>query len=170
MSSNLACPFYHKKLKKRIEHICVRLGIKENQEDLFQEILLKFLENPNSKQTVEHAIIDIMRQQSGRKGMDHYEKKLLLRGAANIDDIHSSKLAYDCFESISQKIDANIHIGKIKDKRLFTIVKLYYVDGYTMLEIADSLELTMARVHQLIDDAIEIMQKNRKFRPLVDTL
>lgn len=55
-------------LTRRAKSVAVEQGFREDAEDLAQEVVLAFLKNPESKQTVKQAVIDAVRKDRGRSG------------------------------------------------------------------------------------------------------
>lgn len=51
-----------KKIYSRARFVAIKYGHTQEAEDIAQSVLLQFIKNPKSKQTVEHAVIDYLRQ------------------------------------------------------------------------------------------------------------
>lgn len=85
-----------------------------------------------------------------------------------VEEIDRHSLSYDIAVSGWQRADIEIAltraIGEL-DKRSQTIISLYYMEGLTMAEIAEILELTEARISQLHTAAIKMLREAVSSRP-----
>ncbi len=75
-----------------------------------------------------------------------------------VEELDRHSLAYDIAVSGWQRQDIEIALGRALgqlDDRSRTLVSLYYMEGLTMAEIADVLDLTEARISQLHTAAIK---------------
>jgi DNA-directed RNA polymerase specialized sigma24 family protein len=115
------------------------------EDDCVQECLLKFWQNGKG-QTVDQAVIDFLRTQSGRKGEPGYEAKLSLQNAVELPD----SLSYE-----SKAVEINVTDDL--DGRMKYICDLY-CEGYTFREISVYLGVTESRVSQMFKDFSEKMQ------------
>lgn len=118
----------------------------DTEDDCVQECLLSFWKNGKG-QTVDQAVVDFLRTQSGRKGDVNYEVRLNLQNAVEIPESLSS----------NQNFNIEIDITEGLDGRLKYICEKYS-EGYTFREIAVSLGVTESRISQLFKDFSEKMQ------------
>jgi RNA polymerase sigma factor (sigma-70 family) len=147
-------------LKKRVAHLCGTKYIYENPDDIFQELYTRFLNKPESKQTIEHCLIDYLRQRDGRVDKKIHCKGLIYR-AEDIDEYHHIEDDHDKYEAVEAKIDTDWRL-KILKPRDRLIIQKYYFDSMTELEIGKQLNLSDQRVHQIRVSALEQMRYARK--------
>lgn len=125
-------------------------------DDVAQEYAMRLLEGLHAKATIDQAYVDILRLRSGRKTQPGYEAKKALASLTTEKQMDHLAFIVDEREDLSQDemLDLKRLMGRIKNPRMQTIFRLR-LEGFTMLEIARSLDVTQAYIHQLIDLEIE---------------
>ena len=145
-----------KNLKQKVAKACFRRFKWLNPDDAFQDVYLHFLERPESRQTVDFAIIDILRSKHGRKGAPNYEARQSLEFAGNFEDL-TKKRAPDVFGQLEAKIEVERRFKQL-DEREKEIVEKWFYEGRRGADIAKDYELTESRVQQIKETALDKMR------------
>lgn len=147
------------KLKQRVAIALKKFnGNSDEQEDATQDILCAWLSRGFKRgQTVDQAVIDYLRKQSGRKGTSGYQQRLNLHNASSTEGLRDlgiePRVGGDCND-----------IAKLlrgRDRRLF----MSLAEGETLLEIANRIGLSESRVCQMVK---EINSKLKRILYLAD--
>ena len=64
-----------KELRKRAIASATRYGFAGSAEDIAQEVLCRFVEGRGKHQTVDQAVIDVIRSEHGRPGLPGHERR-----------------------------------------------------------------------------------------------
>lgn len=135
-----------RKLSRRAQYVARKYWHPDEAEDIAQSVLLSYLKNPESKQTVEQVVIDYLRQNGGRtRGGAH--RICLLDGHHSDEEIDLfvfDKSARSSGEQLSG-FERYLVGFETKDR---CIAVLRYVWGLTEKEIGFCLGLTESRISQ----------------------
>lgn len=144
-------------LKTLIRKIVFKKFPHESADDMFQEVYCRWLANPNTKQTTEQCMIDIMRSRDGRKGQT-FEGKRELTHAMSLDDLPLNHEAPDTFKPIENKVDLD------RFKAQLTAMEKDIIDatlaGFTLDEIGADLNVTGERVRQIKENVFEKLSQS----------
>lgn len=140
------------KLKQRIEHLCRTKFAQHDPDDLFQEVYLKFAMNRESKQTVEQAMIDVIRLTDGRKGMAHYEARRAFKNAVDYDELKAHE-APDLFGRINSSLDLEKAMSVLDERERFVIQEFFF-NGTLGADIGRALKITESRAMQIKESAL----------------
>lgn len=112
-------------LTKRISYSCKKYKIKNDEvDDIVQDILLKFYENKDSKQTIDQAVIDYIRKNYGDSRTEAGRKK-----QNKIELIENTFIKNDCdFNNLI--LDANFFIKNLSktDRVIFLLKEVFSFD------------------------------------------
>jgi len=139
-----------RKLLKRItKQARYRFSKEEDADDYTQDLLVKYVESPNQRQSVVHGLIDAYRAETKS------QNKLRLRIESVGDDTY--RLDQEYLSTIEERMDTVTVLLRLP----FTeraILHLYYIRGFTLFEIGEILGLTEGRISQRLSE----IQKNLK--------
>lgn len=147
-----------KKFKVRIAGLGPKYGYGPDEaEDITQEVMLMWAERGfRTGQTLEQAIIDCLRKQSGRKGSDSYTARTELKNAASIDDVFEyTGLAGP---DMAERESLGSYVRYLKPVEQFVLTMM--VDGYNQKSIADELGVTESRVCQRMKSIREVIGRS----------
>lgn len=149
-------------LKKRVQKAVSYKFRNENTEDIFQEVYLRFLERPDSKQSIEYCIIDILRERDGRlnHGTDS-RGKAKLHQASDVDDQPDVKDMGNPYDRVEARIDIGWRLDLL-DKRDRDIIERFFFKHQTGDEIAKKHNLSAAMIGIRKHTALDIMRHGRK--------
>lgn len=150
------------------------LGHEESQE-VSQDIIVKFLEQPNSGQTVDQFVIDHIRHVWGRVMKDKEGRELerskssearkAVRHAASIDEdrvtskVPDGRATNTRIGSLSP--DAlRIIVEGVTDSRYRAMMILHYVYGFTEKEVASIFGVSEGRICQVLKECIGAIKLN----------
>lgn len=72
-------------LRKRIEARCLKTYFRKDPEDLFQNVCVFLIERPQCSSTLDQILIDVLRQESGRKDSPMYDVRQLIDNPHSLD-------------------------------------------------------------------------------------
>lgn len=115
------------------------------------EYVVRLMEGYHQRATVDQAYIDICRLSTGRKGQPGYEakKRLNMIPLTAEQNDHADLQPAPSTLSDDQRLDLERALKCIKDKRTLGIF-LKVLDGWTYQAIADDMDLTLARIQQIV--------------------
>lgn len=118
----------------------------DSEDDCVQECLLSYHLNGKG-QTVDHAVIDFLRRESGRKDSVNYETRMSLLNFSEIPE----EVSHENHIYIPMDLTVDLK-GRLK------IIVEKYSEGYTFKEIGKELGITESRVSQIFTDYTSKMQ------------
>lgn len=130
-------------------------------EDVAALYVVRLLEGYHTKATVDQAYIDICRLETGRKGQPGYEAKKCLNSLALTEEQQDhADLQPSLLDglSIDDMIDLKALIKKIEHPKT-KLVFHYWLQGYTLLEIGEMLDLSMGRIQQIVSLEIQALKE-----------
>lgn len=137
------------KIRKRILCAYKKISQSENGwEDCAQEILCRWIAGKNQKQTIDFAVIDYLRERSGRRGSPGYSQRQNLINASSYE-----KGSFDNFigrnngMSLEDRNDVERIIGMSRHWER-AIMSLAFREGYGQAEIGNFFGVSESRVSQ----------------------
>lgn len=135
----------------RMGIIMEKLGRANEAEDALNEFCAGALEGKHQHQTLDQFAIDYLRKRSGRKGSRGYLERQELQRAASIEQtVLGNQLGIDSRRDVDARLDLERVRDSLKEPRDKLIFQLYHIEGFTMKEIGEELDLSEARVDQLL--------------------
>lgn len=113
-----------------------------DEDDCVQECLASYFEKGRG-QTIDQAVIDYLRGESGRKGSASYEDRRSLKTVREFDENRSYDQSMD-----ATAVDLSLIQGRARE------VFKFYVEGYTESEIGENLGISESRVSQILREGI----------------
>jgi DNA-directed RNA polymerase specialized sigma24 family protein len=136
------------KLKKRVDYLCAKKFLWLDPDDTLQSVCVKFIERPDCKATVEQLIIDILREEYGRKGLPIYEGKQRMKKALNYEDYFKNKNSEDSnYSDIDCRIDLEKLLSVVDDEKALQVLELIYVRGWQQNEVAAFLGVSATLIY-----------------------
>lgn len=129
-------------------------GRYEGWEDCSQDIIVSWMQHPEWRQTVDQAVIEHLRTDTGRKGAPNYEKKLNFKmGQVSFEESGLDKvLTTKETKRTEDKLDYEALVDNLLPRHRI-VTKLYYEWGLLLHEIADILGVTESRASQLLTNS-----------------
>jgi DNA-directed RNA polymerase specialized sigma24 family protein len=94
------------KLKKQIMNQAIRLGFRDDAEDIAHDVLCNMLAEGPKRKSIKYLVIDVLRLRCGRKGHKDYEGRLLLANATSFEaDLHEKYIGIECESQWCDKLD-----------------------------------------------------------------
>lgn len=163
-------------LKSRAYRSARSMGLKhEESEEVSQDIIVKFLEQPNSGQTVDQFVIDHIRHIWGRIMKDKEGRELemsktsqtrkAVRYATSIDEARVTTKVPDG-RALNPRIgclspDAlRIILEGVTDSRDRAMMILHYAYGFTEKEIGSIFGVSESRICQVINRSVGVIKLN----------
>lgn len=129
-------------------------------EEILNEIMLGYIDNPKSRKTFEQAALDIIRKHNGRRLKDGSNPCYMIKNALPIDDNKDiSKMETPCNLEVKWIIEEFSRKFDMKDR---TIMQLFYKWGFYEREIGEVIGMTEAGVSRRL--FIIKSKIKRKFR------
>lgn len=145
-------------IAKRIRNAYTKLtGGARDADDCVQEILCRMLEGKHQHQLINHAVIDYLRMQSGRKGSASYTER---RNLANPNlfksgyEIGATRIDY------GRKLDGRRVANFIKKNfrgRRGEAVRMIYLENKSHSEVAMKLCISQSRVSQIMQGVPDLL-------------
>lgn len=136
-----------------------KFGFGEHAEDLAQEMLLKFLENKETRQTVDQAVIDAIREEFGNPNTAGYELRRARDNAIPVDElIDSLTLRGSIGETPTSALDFERYLEMFEDMERATIC-LVFKWGFSLKEVGHCFGVTESRVSQILKDILGRIRK-----------
>lgn len=126
-------------------------------DDIASEYVMRLLQGLHAKASVDQAYIDIIRNTSGRKGGAGYQSRISLSKVASVEKQDYFTLSEpNPLEdlSIDDWIDLKRYLAKVECPRVAKVLTLR-LEGNTLQEIAEVMDLTESRIQQIISREIE---------------
>lgn len=142
-----------RKIKKTFRRIA---GPSGSVEDCVQGVLCEMLAGGHKKSTIEQAIIDFLRKESGRKDSPSYLTRLRLNNPDVYGVIRSN---HDFAKIIEIKMTSEHYLNLIKDRIDRGCFVLYYKWQLTEPEIGEIFGFSQERVHQRLKRVLEFLNE-----------
>ena len=123
-------------------------GQTQGADDCAQEVIEQYLSGKSAKQTVDQAVIDYLRRDSGRKGETSYTLRQNLRQGQSIDEPVFKNLSVG---SVSQSLEDRLEVSRIIGMSHHwerAVMHLTFVEGYGQAEIGHFFGVSESRVSQ----------------------
>jgi hypothetical protein len=165
MSNDEALKFYNRAIIQ-----AKMLGFKRARYDIAQDVLIKFIKNPDSKQTVEQAAIDVVRHRFGRTKDNKTGKmnKVVKRKRAIELAYLELKEALDIeFRGVNpdESIDGSF-ISSLVQKKHRKVMHDYFYLGMNFREIGEKHNMTSAWAFFNLNECIKYLRvKVKKICP-----
>lgn len=140
-----------KKFRERAMLVSHSLGFGEHAEDFAQDVLVKFCEGRGKSQTVQQAVIDVIRSKYGRPSMPGHRQKLALQNAFSIFG-EEGELAFD-FPQPDQtegRESFDHLLSLLPDRNARDILTSHYWGGDRLHEIGKKRGVSESRMSQLM--------------------
>jgi len=137
---------------QRSKFIAQKNGFPQLAEDFSQEVILQMIENPEKKSILDHRFIDFLRKLYG-KGTGKINSHL---NWVCLDDQPLAAPSDTC-------IDFSFFFQAGKQRSFY---RLYFKEGYTLDEIAESYKITRGRACQILKEIkTKIMNYYKNYDP-----
>lgn len=153
----------YKKIVKRVAFYKRKYGnllIDMSEHDLANEVILKYLKNGTTKQTIKQAIIDIIRSKHGRSRGGHDNPR------GNFKIQYQQTNDRDEFNYINRGTETNgrDHFEDSKNLRIADkiVFDLYFIWGFSLLELANLFKKTESRMSQKLKDIVQKLNKKEE--------
>lgn len=154
-SRDVRSPEFIARVRKAVQYFCSGRQTYIPADDLFQSVYLKYLEGGREHSTVEQVIIDVFRDEVGRKGLPSWEKKMALRNAVSYDAVENPDAIMPRAPDarIDEKLDLEWAIKIVDTKfakfpRLRQAARMLWVEGYLQEEVATYFDVTFSLISQ----------------------
>lgn len=146
------------KLKKQIMKQAIRLGFRDDAEDIAHDVLCNMLAEGPKRKSLKYSVIDVLRQRCGRKGQKDYEGRLSLANASSFEaDLHEKYIGIECESQWCDKLDLEKMLGSLRvdDHKQFLH---YLLLGFDQKEAGEKIgikserwsHVTMHRIIQIL--------------------
>ncbi len=135
-----------KKISKRIEKSYVKItGRQVGADDCAQEVIEYYLSGKGQKQTIDQAVIDYLRRDSGRKGQRGYSDRI-----APKKQLCENLVAGDSGLNMEHRLAVKQIIGLSRHWER-AVMSLKFLEGYGQAEIGDFFGVSESRVCQWVE-------------------
>jgi len=135
-----------KKISKRIEVSYAKItGRQSGADDCAQEVIEYYLSGKGQKQTIDQAVIDYLRRDSGHKGQRGYSDRI-----APKKQLCENLVAGDTGLNMEHRLNAKQIIGLSRHWER-AVMSLKFLEGYGQAEIGDFFGVSDSRVSQCIE-------------------
>lgn len=154
-SRDVRSPEFIARVRKAVQCFCAGRRMILSEEDLFQSTYLKYLEGGREHSTVEQVIIDVFRDEVGRKGSPSHEGRLALRGAVSFDAVENPDAIMPRTPDlrIDERLDLERALRIVDTKfeklpRHRQAARMLWIEGMLHEEVATYFDVTFSLISQ----------------------